>query len=233
MASLLEFRPGWEGTHEAANNLRSHLAKRLFAAHLQGKIGTHRLNSPISRAFTLSTKRKPNELLDTYLALSNEDKTRFCQLLGEASPAEAAINFFGWLEPIERERFTDWITEQFDDLVLPVLARIAREIAQETSHISDDEFERAIAKEFNRVTNEFTNSIQEKEVAKLKAARDRKPDPKTIIRNVEICDLRTKDKKTWTQGRLAKKYGITARAIRKILEEERNWRTLANKLRTN
>ena len=59
-------------------------------------------------------------------------------------------------------------------------------------------------------------------------------DPETVKRNVEICNLRNEDKKKWSQGRLAKKFNVTDRYIRKVLEEESKWRQiLAKQERTN
>jgi hypothetical protein len=58
-------------------------------------------------------------------------------------------------------------------------------------------------------------------------ARNRRSDPETIRRNVEICDLRKQDRKLWSLGRLAGKYGVTKRAISFVLEEEDKWRQLA------
>lgn len=59
----------------------------------------------------------------------------------------------------------------------------------------------------------------------------RKSDPETIRRNVEICDLRRQDSRKWSQGRLAKKYHVTARLIRSVLKNEHKWRESAARLK--
>lgn len=57
-----------------------------------------------------------------------------------------------------------------------------------------------------------------------------KSSPGIIRRNVEICDLRKQDARKWSQGRLAKKYHVTTRVIRKVLKDEEKWRKLAEQI---
>ena len=53
--------------------------------------------------------------------------------------------------------------------------------------------------------------------------------PKTIRRNVEICDLRKKDAKHWSHTQLGRKYGMNKRSVSRILKNEEKWRELASK----
>ncbi len=57
-------------------------------------------------------------------------------------------------------------------------------------------------------------------------SRNRKPDPENVKRNIEMCDRRNRDKKTWSYSKLAQTYDMTKRAVAKILAEEQKWRSL-------
>jgi AraC-like DNA-binding protein len=61
-------------------------------------------------------------------------------------------------------------------------------------------------------------------------ARNRRSDPETVRRNVEICDRRKLDKKTWTLGTLSQHYGISRQYVARIIKEEERWRRLAKQL---
>jgi hypothetical protein len=65
-------------------------------------------------------------------------------------------------------------------------------------------------------------------LARYKAQRDRKSDPDTIRRNVELCDLRKQNEKLWSYRRLAKHFKITPQNVGLILKEEDKWRKLAS-----
>jgi hypothetical protein len=63
--------------------------------------------------------------------------------------------------------------------------------------------------------------------------RNRRSSPKTILRNVELCDLRKQDRKKWTLGQLAKRYKVSTRAVTMVISEEPKWRRLEAELRRN
>ena len=216
--------PAWPEASAAVKQIAGMVLRRMQCNYWLDKIRQLR-HSPGGRPVALSLT--PKELVDSYMLLAPEAKREFLSILGKESPAEAAVVFNGSLEPIERERFTDIMTDQLSELVFPVCLAAAREVAQSTRNLSDDDFEKMIHFRLTTSTKEFSDAIGEREAAKLKAKRDRKPELETILRNVEICDLRNKDARHWSQGRLAKKYGLTERAIRKILKDETKWRRLA------
>ena len=60
--------------------------------------------------------------------------------------------------------------------------------------------------------------------------RKRKSAIDTIRQNVEICDLRRKDSKTWSMPRLGRKFDMTRQSVAKILKDEAKWRQLFAKL---
>ena len=230
MRNRFQFRPEWRDAAEAVSkSLGAEIVRATLRGFLNGKM--LRLRGPANfcriRNRPLSQKPTSQEVLDLYFSLPDEDKTLFLRLLGRKSQAEAAIILSGWLEPLEKERYADWVKEQFIDLTFPAVVKAARELVQETKDVPDEVFERAIAGEFNRVTAEHMNSVAETEAARLKRQRDRKPSLEIAARNVEICDLRKKEPRHWSQGRLAKKYNLDKRTIRKILGEETEWRARA------
>jgi len=77
---------------------------------------------------------------------------------------------------------------------------------------------------------EFYDTTEKLAKARVKEDRDRKSNPKTVRRNLKICDLRKQDAGKWTLGRLAKEYGITRQTVVRILNQEAKWRRLAAKV---
>ena len=112
---------------------------------------------------------------------------------------------------------------------LPISLQEARKVARENPSISDEEFDKDLLRRVSDYMERYDRGIGEREAAKLKAKRDRKPDQKIAIRNVEICDLRRQDPRLWSQGRLAKKFKVGVRYIRKVLVEETEWRAKATR----
>jgi hypothetical protein len=121
----------------------------------------------------------------------------------------------------------------FVETAYPLLLQTACRVARAQPNLTGSDFEIAVNQAVKGVMDEYDRIIGEREAAKLKEQRDRKSDPEIIRRNVEICDLRKQDPKKWTLGRLAKKYDVTSRAIRKTLKEEAKWRRLKAEMGTN
>jgi len=69
--------------------------------------------------------------------------------------------------------------------------------------------------------------ILREELAYRKRKRDRKSDPETIRRNVEICDAFHKE---GNKKKLARRFGVTDRYIRQVIKEESHWREQAKQL---
>jgi hypothetical protein len=79
--------------------------------------------------------------------------------------------------------------------------------------------------EASRATREQRNKI-----FALLQSRNRKSAPETIRRNVEICNLRDKDPRTWSLRRLARKYHIKWQSIQRIVKNCQHWREQARGL---
>jgi hypothetical protein len=171
----------------------------------------------------------PQTLLDLYNLLPVEARREFLRLLGSQSSAKVPILITNELPPEERERYAKSIHAAFWKTLFPVLAREAVRLAREQPALSDSELEARCRQAFE----EYDQQQRLLAVAKVKEKRDRPSDPATVKRNVEICDLRLQNRKHWTLGRLANKYGLSREAINKIQREEGHWRRLAAGLSTN
>ncbi|HEY1600912.1 MAG TPA: hypothetical protein VGG64_15000 [Pirellulales bacterium] len=170
---------------------------------------------------------KAAEILDLYRKLTGDERNACLQMIGAISFAEAPFVMMNGMRLIEQGRFNDMIADGVLRLVLPIMVQEARKIAHELPDIPDEKFEAELLARVAASTTEFKQEIGELEQAKLKQKRDRKPDPEIIRRNVEICDLWAKDRAQWTQGKLARKYHLSPRAIRLILNDEQKWRQAA------
>jgi hypothetical protein len=153
-----------------------------------------------------STPHTANDLVRAFNSLSEAEQQTFLKILREETPptSEWMVAFFNAAESSERTAFLDKI--------LPaILAAIPAE---------------RIYAAIDRVVVPQVQEIRQRD----KKARDRKSDPATIRQNVDICDLRKKDTKTWSQRALGKKFGMTRQSIADILEEEDKWRRLFSEL---
>jgi hypothetical protein len=171
----------------------------------------------------------PKALFDLYCLLPNSDKGAFVKLLGSISTAEVPFVLCNELPLPEKGRFAEMMFEELLWRVFPLLQQTARELIRENPNLSDEQFDKELQERVKQHMDVYNQSISELEKAKLKEARDRKSDPETVRRNVEICNLRKQDPKKWSLGRLAKKYEMAKQSIRKILEEETKWRRLEAK----
>ena len=169
----------------------------------------------------------PRALADLYGLMDNEQKIACLRLIANMSTADALFVMMNELPLTEQARFSDMISETMIGQLLPVLLRLAIEVAGEMPSASNEEQYNEINERAQRILREYECRIGELREAQLKASRDRKSDPETVKRNVEICDLRLKDRKYWSLGRLGRKYDISKRMVTLILGEEAKWRRLA------
>jgi hypothetical protein len=169
-------------------------------------------------------------VFDLYTLLPNEEKIAFLRLVGQMSTAEVPFVITSELPLPEQQRYSDMMFEEHLWQLFPYLQREARRLAREKPQLSDEEFDREFHDRIRASMENYNETIAALEQAKLKESRDRKSDPETVSRNVEICDLRKQDSKKWSLGRLAGKYGISKRAISLILADDVKWRQLAASL---
>jgi hypothetical protein len=177
----------------------------------------------------------PQKLFDLYRLLSEDEKGEFLTSVGHVSESKVLWQLLAAFDPLHVQEFSNQLFDQTTWTTFPYLIRQAVELIKERPDLADDadEFERELAERCNESMRLYNEEIGDLAELNLKRKRDRKSNPKTILRNVEICDLRKKNRKHWSLGRLAKKYTVSTRAITKVLSEEEKWRTLAAQLGTN
>jgi len=174
----------------------------------------------------------PKTLCDAYIQLTPMERNEFLHLLGKISVAEVPWVIVSEFNELEAKRFSDIMFSEIYWRFYPSLEREARQMARANPGMSDEEFEKKFHEHIKEQKEHYDHELSALATAQLKASRDRKSDPEIILRNVKICDLRKQDKRKWSQGRLAKEFHVTARAIRKILHEEQKWRRMEAQLRT-
>jgi hypothetical protein len=192
-------------------------------------------SSKRSTSQTKSTRRMPHAglqaVLDSFRALPADDRRDFFQSIAGEIPAESALVLFGNMPLSERERFVQKIIEEVNGVMMPAMLITALHFIQGQPELAGKSLEKLVAKQHVEALVDMSLKVSQLyktfEAARLKATRDRKSAPATVRRNVEICDLRKRDRKLWSQGKLAKRFKISPPAIRKILTDEEKWRRLA------
>ncbi len=171
-------------------------------------------------------------LLGAYLSLSNEDKIAFLRALANASTADHAREYLKELNAAERPRFAEWrfIPDWLNNQLFEALWERAKPMI---SDAIEKGLSTTLAPALLPKINEIISMNVDAEREKFKKKRDRKSSPETILRNVQICDLRTLDKRKWTLGRLASKYDVTRQAIERVLKKEDHWRQLSSSLNSD
>ncbi len=175
----------------------------------------------------------PKSVFDSYCLLSNDDKRAFIEMLARVSTAEVPFLIAREMPPPEVERFSDMVFKEITWQLFPLLQREARVLAREKPQMSDEDFDREFHDRIKASMENYNKEIAALERAKMKERRDRKSDPETVRRNVEICDRRKQNRKTWSIGKLAHVYKLSHRAITLILRDELKWRRLDQKTRNN
>jgi hypothetical protein len=169
----------------------------------------------------------PEQLRDLYRLLPIGDRGAFLRLIGAESKAEYVAEFLRGMTVEEQRRFSMIMNREIAKVVYPFVLRHAVDVANEMGHLSREEQGEEVLNRHADSMETYRQYITSTEVEKLKAKRNRKSNPETIRKNVEICDLRLKDPKHWSLARLAGKFKVTKRAISKVVEEEAKWRRLA------
>jgi hypothetical protein len=172
----------------------------------------------------------PKAIYDLYCLLPNDGKAAFIKLLASVSTAEVPFVIANELPLTEKGRFAEMMFEELLWRVFPLLQQTARKLIREEPNLSDEQFDKELHERVKQNMDIYNRDISELERARLKESRDRKSDPETVRRNVEICNLRMQDPKKWSLGRLAKQYEMTKQSIKKIIEDENKWRRLEGKV---
>ena len=173
----------------------------------------------------------PQGLRDDFISLDCDNMRLFLELLTVEIPPEAILFILTKLDMYQKLRFTQPCYKAFAWKFLPVLLKEARRLARgELSNVSDEEFDKTFGEQIGASIYSLIRAIYKRAEERFRKKRDRKSDPETIRRNVEICELRKQDRKRWSLARLAKRFEVTDRYIRKVIQEEAKWRSLASDL---
>jgi hypothetical protein len=168
----------------------------------------------------------PKVVFDLFCLLSREGQEDFLRRLAQISPPEVPFFIVHHLSIQQQFHFSQMIYDTLIRQLFPLLVRQARITVQENPTLSDAEIDMELESEAQKTMDFAVRQIGDLARAELKEQRDRKSDPDTVRRNVEICDLRKQDKRKWSYGMLGRKFDLTKQAIKKVLAEEAKWRRL-------
>ena len=170
----------------------------------------------------------PKQLFDLYRQLPDDDRAACLEMIAKTCVWEDVIRMSQNLSLIEQRGFSDTVLGEFIDGYMPILIHEAVAMVRETPTLLDDpHFKSKLNSRMKVMTEAHEAAISALEREKLKQSRDRKSDPEVVTRNVEICDLRSKDPAKWSLGRLAKKYDLPKSSIQAIIREAAKWLRLA------
>jgi hypothetical protein len=186
-----------------------------------------------SRPATWSTGMEaftPVALRDLYLTFSKDDRHVFLKLIASHCTGYEPLMMLDELPRAELWKYNSNVFGSLIQTALPILLKHARKLAKEHPSLTDEEFERQLETMVTQFVQNERDAVSELVREQIKKSRDRKSDPETIRRNVEICDLRKQNKKTWSQEKLAKKYEVTKQYISNVLKDEEKWRKFLSEL---
>lgn len=170
-------------------------------------------------------KSKAHQLIDEYNQLDYSDQEEFFERFGNQCSGDAVFRMSGYLSREQLKKFSDRIFESHSINLIPHFIEQALQVVEEMPGAGKEEKLKEILKRGSEATRRMQESVAKLEQEKLATKRNRKSDPETVKRNVEICNLRIQG---MSQGQLAKKFDITDAMIRKIEKEELKWRRLAS-----
>ncbi|HEV3146659.1 MAG TPA: hypothetical protein VGZ47_22425 [Gemmataceae bacterium] len=175
----------------------------------------------------------PKTLVDFYSMFTKEQKDEFLVRLGKVSTPYVPLRILCELSPAQQLEFSNRSTAVYFHILMPIIVQQARKLVREQPQLPDEQFDKELDTRVRALIDIYIKEAASIERDQIKQKRDRKSDPETIRRNVEICDLRKKDPTTWTQCKLAKHFKIKAPSIRKVLKHEDEWRKKASQLSTD
>jgi hypothetical protein len=130
------------------------------------------------------------DVFDLFASLSGEDQQAFLRLLGQNGSAEVLFLIAHELSLSELGRFSEMIHQELMWQSFPLFVQEARRLALEQQQISDEEFDKLVNERVSERMAEYDQKIGKLERARLKEARD--PKPQNRERDDEIVRLRDK-----------------------------------------
>ncbi len=166
----------------------------------------------------------PKVVFDLYQSLTEDQKMVFLAHLASISNGKHITCLIESMPTLTKTELNQRIYGHIIDSMLPVLTGIAFDLVAKTPEIQREDARIQMANESQRYLKGIIEEAAVVERAIVKDQRDRKSDPETVKRNVEICDLRLSDPKKWSHRRLAREFKVTPQYIGLVLKEEAEWR---------
>jgi hypothetical protein len=163
----------------------------------------------------------PRAVADLFNMLSPEDQVKALSQM--AVTAEHVWRVMDQLPELEKKAFSDRVFNDMAWMVFPFVIDCAIKVFRQYPNLSDEDLHNRINGLAKQTLSAFEEERDKLATAQEKARRDRKPDPATIRRNLEICDLRRRDPKTWSLKKLARKYELSRERVHQILKDEPEW----------
>lgn len=166
----------------------------------------------------------PHDILVIFRMLSPDHRTEFMKLVAKESNAEL---FYQQAHSLPDEEYVKLMTSMINKVLVSILPGAINHVIstlKELPEASLTEIEQAVSLKMAQGAEALVKGTEYRTKHEFAKKRNRKSDPKTIKRNVEICDRRRRDSKTWSHGKLASEYGLSEPMIRKILTAEAEWR---------
>ena len=173
----------------------------------------------------------PKRISESFASLDSDHRNLFLQMLAVKLPQEEILFLLAKMDTETTLVFHEQFYRAITGMFLPILLKEARRLARgDLSNVSDEEFDKKFGEQISASIYSLIRTIFKRAEERFRKKRDRKSDPETITRNVEICELRKQDRKRWKLATLAKKFDVTIRYIGKVIQGEAKWRSLAAKL---
>ena len=174
-------------------------------------------------AIQMTQKSEAQLVLDDLNQLDISQKVEFLRLFGEQATSVLARVLLENLPLLEKNKLLESVLLPHAEQIIPLIVRAAIQAVKKNPSLNIAEIQALIQR--YKTDETVHETIADIEAAKLAKKRNRKPDPKILRRNIQICNLRNKDPKKWTQGKLRKKFGLnTTDHVKKILKQETKWR---------
>lgn len=171
----------------------------------------------------------PQQLVDAFMSYGPEQRDEFVRLFAQVCPHETPRAIIRHFPVAKREEMDGELYRKTFLRVLPACYQHAREILSMNPEISDDEFQKDMHAKLEKFVMDTKSLAAQKEKENLETQRNRKSDPNTIKRNVDICKLKD-EKPNLSLGQLGKQFNLSPSSIRDILEERSRWFSLADRL---
>ncbi len=168
----------------------------------------------------------PRVILDLFLALSDEQQEEFLRLFAGACSVDAPLFIVSQLPKARQFELSGRMHEQVIKILMPIAIDRAWELLKERPDVPLEQFRTELKDRITKWVEALGEEMAELERDKVTAQRNRKSNPETIRRNIEICDRRKLNPSLWTLGKLAKEYGIKRSTVQGILNDEPKWRQL-------